>query len=176
MIGQFQFAELQAISYSITREKAPIYTMGSADPRSYSRNKRGIAGSIIWINFDRHAMLALFNKAKGKFCREPALQTRVSYSFGPFPTMQIRYRISGPSAGFSQIFRALLDTRLLAETGDRSYMTKIAIFWLESAPPERSGSVSGTRSGWNARAPDHAGVVASARSSWPGMKVRYQHR
>ena len=32
-------AELQAISYSITREKAPLYTMGSADPRSFSRGK-----------------------------------------------------------------------------------------------------------------------------------------
>jgi hypothetical protein len=37
VIGQFSFAELQAISYAITREKAPIYTMGSADPRAYSR-------------------------------------------------------------------------------------------------------------------------------------------
>jgi hypothetical protein len=37
VIGQFQFAELQAISYSITREKAPVYTMGSADVRAYSR-------------------------------------------------------------------------------------------------------------------------------------------
>jgi hypothetical protein len=67
MIGQFQFAELQAISYSITREKAPVYTMGSADPRAYSRNKRGIAGSLIWINFDRHALLNLFYLAGGTF-------------------------------------------------------------------------------------------------------------
>lgn len=50
--------ELQAISYSITREKAPIYTMGSADPRAFSRGKRGIAGSLIFIVFDRHALLA----------------------------------------------------------------------------------------------------------------------
>ena len=51
----------------MTREKAPIFTMGSADPRSYSRNKRGIAGSLIWINFDRHALLDLFAKAQGRF-------------------------------------------------------------------------------------------------------------
>lgn len=66
-IGQFQFAELQAINYSITREKAPIYTMGSANCLSYSRNKRGIAGGLIWINFDRHSLLNLFKKAQGKF-------------------------------------------------------------------------------------------------------------
>jgi hypothetical protein len=50
-------AELQAISYSITREKAPIYTMGSADPRAFARGKRGIAGTLIFVMFDRHALL-----------------------------------------------------------------------------------------------------------------------
>lgn len=67
VIGQFQFAELQAVSYSVTREKAPIYTMGSPDVRAFSRNKRGIAGSLIWINFDRHALLNVFRKAMGRF-------------------------------------------------------------------------------------------------------------
>ncbi len=33
------FGNLQAISYSVTREKAPIYTMGSPEPRGYSRGK-----------------------------------------------------------------------------------------------------------------------------------------
>ena len=62
-------AELQAISYSITREKAPLYTMGSADPRSFSRGKRGIAGTLIFIVFDRHALLGefgIFQKVKDK--------------------------------------------------------------------------------------------------------------
>ena len=63
VFGGTPFGELQAISYAVTREKAPIYTMGSADPRSYSRNKRGIAGSFVWVNFDRHALLENFRKA-----------------------------------------------------------------------------------------------------------------
>ncbi len=41
--------------------------MGSADVRAYSRNKRGVAGSLIWINFDRHALLNVFRKARGRF-------------------------------------------------------------------------------------------------------------
>jgi hypothetical protein len=41
--------------------------MGSADPRAFFRNKRGIAGSLIWINFDRHALLNVVRKAGGKF-------------------------------------------------------------------------------------------------------------
>ena len=52
--------ELQGISYSVTREKAPIYTMGSADPRSFSRGKRGIAGTLIFTVFDRNALLEIF--------------------------------------------------------------------------------------------------------------------
>jgi hypothetical protein len=55
-------AELQAISYSITREKAPLYTMGSADPRSFSRGKRGIAGTLIFLIFDRHALISTFGQ------------------------------------------------------------------------------------------------------------------
>ena len=66
-IGNLQFAEIQAISYTVTREKAPIYTMGSPDPRAFSRNKRGIAGSLIWVNFDRHALLNVFYQANGQF-------------------------------------------------------------------------------------------------------------
>jgi len=55
--------DLQAISYSVTREKAPLYTMGSPDPRSFSRGKRGIAGSLIFIVFDRHGLLETMNNA-----------------------------------------------------------------------------------------------------------------
>jgi hypothetical protein len=58
VFGVNVIAELQAISHSITREKAPIYTMGSADPRSFSRGKRGIAGTLVFVVFDRHAILS----------------------------------------------------------------------------------------------------------------------
>ena len=32
-----------------------------------ARNKRGIAGSLIWVNFDRHALLDLVYKLGGQF-------------------------------------------------------------------------------------------------------------
>lgn len=47
---------LSGITWSVTREKAPVYTMGSANPRSFSRGKRGIAGSLIFTVFDRPAL------------------------------------------------------------------------------------------------------------------------
>jgi hypothetical protein len=50
-------ASLQGISYSVAREKAPVYTMGSADPRAFARGKRGIAGSMVFIQFDTEPLI-----------------------------------------------------------------------------------------------------------------------
>jgi hypothetical protein len=55
--GSATVGEVQGVSYTVTREKAPLYTMGSANPRSFSRGKRGIAGSLIFLVFDRSALL-----------------------------------------------------------------------------------------------------------------------
>ena len=56
--------EIQAISVQVTREKAGIYTMGSPNPRSFSRGKRGIAGSLIFIQFDRDAVIESLSDLK----------------------------------------------------------------------------------------------------------------
>ncbi|MHA1832152.1 MAG: hypothetical protein ACTSWR_11520 [Candidatus Helarchaeota archaeon] len=48
---------IQGLSYSITREKAPIYSMGRPDPWSFSRGKRGIAGSAVFTVYDRAPLL-----------------------------------------------------------------------------------------------------------------------
>ena len=58
--GGTVIGELQGVSFSVTREKAPLYTMGSADPRSFSRGKRGIAGTLIFTVFDRSALIETF--------------------------------------------------------------------------------------------------------------------
>ena len=57
VFGNRVIGTLQGISWSVTREKAPIYTMGDPDPRAFARGKRGIAGSMVFIQFDRHALL-----------------------------------------------------------------------------------------------------------------------
>ena len=57
VFGSKVIGSMQGISYSVTREKAPIYTMGSPDPRAFSRGKRGIAGSLIFTMFDGNALL-----------------------------------------------------------------------------------------------------------------------
>lgn len=57
VFGHKVIGTLQGISWSVTREKAPIYTMGEVDPRAFARGKRGIAGSLVFIQFDRHSLL-----------------------------------------------------------------------------------------------------------------------
>ena len=56
--------ELSGITFSVTREKAPIYTMGSPNPRSFSRGKRGIAGSLIFTVFDRPALYKMLEQSR----------------------------------------------------------------------------------------------------------------
>jgi hypothetical protein len=56
VIGGEPIGQLQAISYAVQREKAPIYVMGSVDPLSFSRGKRGIAGTIITLMLDQHVL------------------------------------------------------------------------------------------------------------------------
>lgn len=63
VFGEKVIGTLQGISWSITREKAPIYTMGSEDPRAFARGKRGIAGSMVFITFDRAAITGEFFNA-----------------------------------------------------------------------------------------------------------------
>lgn len=55
--GPKVIGELQQISWAVQREKAPVYTLGNADPRSFSRGKRAIAGNCVFAVFDRDALL-----------------------------------------------------------------------------------------------------------------------
>lgn len=55
-IGGVVVGSLSAITWSVTREKAPVFTLGSPNPRSFSRGKRGIAGSMMFTTFDRPAL------------------------------------------------------------------------------------------------------------------------
>lgn len=55
--GGQTIAEMLSLTWSITREKAPNYTMGNPNPRGFSRGKRGIAGSLVMAVFDRNALL-----------------------------------------------------------------------------------------------------------------------
>jgi len=40
-----------------SREVAPVFTMGDANARSFSRGKRSIAGTMVFVQFDRDALM-----------------------------------------------------------------------------------------------------------------------
>jgi len=78
---------LQGISYAIQREKAPTYVMGRVDPLSFSRGKRGIAGTIITLMMDEHMLYkeSAFNTAqvildKDELFADPALLNTINYN------------------------------------------------------------------------------------------------
>jgi hypothetical protein len=81
--------EIQGISYSITREKAPIYVMGSANPQSFSRGKRGIAGSMVFVMFDRDALFNLKQRSLYVAHSDENQVRRNVFGLAPRPADQI---------------------------------------------------------------------------------------
>lgn len=66
--------ELQSISWAIQREKAPVFTLGSADARSFSRGKRGIAGNLSFAVFDQDSLVEAMKRVWDKVA-PPAMFT-----------------------------------------------------------------------------------------------------
>jgi hypothetical protein len=54
-------AEAQTVSMSIFREKAPVRTLGSVYPRSYTRGSRTISGTMIFTIFHQHVLTEILN-------------------------------------------------------------------------------------------------------------------
>ncbi|HHY08873.1 MAG TPA: hypothetical protein GX530_10270 [Corynebacteriales bacterium] len=65
--------ELQQITVSVRREKGPIYTMGSANPRCFARGKRGVAGTLVFTQFHRDALIEEMAKVQKKYYAQPDL-------------------------------------------------------------------------------------------------------
>lgn len=77
--GDTVIGELQAITYSVSREKAPVYTMGSPEPRSFSRGKRGIAGTMVFTVFDRDALIQAVKKKVNRIGSGPNAKANTAY-------------------------------------------------------------------------------------------------
>lgn len=60
LFDDMQVLTLQGIAISITREKVPVYVFGRSRPVSISRGKRGIAGTLQFVLFDRDALSAIY--------------------------------------------------------------------------------------------------------------------
>jgi hypothetical protein len=66
-IGNRRVGSLQALTVSITREVAALYSFSDANPKAFVKGKRGIAGTLVFTQFDRHALLRdVFENMYGK--------------------------------------------------------------------------------------------------------------
>lgn len=63
VVGNMLLGNGGGVSYSITREKAPIFTLGSPSAQSYARGKRGIAGSLSMTVFDRSGFYDIMSRS-----------------------------------------------------------------------------------------------------------------
>ena len=57
VVGDRRLGTLQAVTCSITRETAALYGMGDPNPKAFVQGKRGIAGTLVFTQFDRHALM-----------------------------------------------------------------------------------------------------------------------
>lgn len=91
VIDTVPVGDLNGISYSISREKAPVYTMGSADPRGFSRGKRGIAGSMVFAQFDRQSMHQIIHDGKHFYYRHEYEPTSIMKGLNSAPSYWQNY-------------------------------------------------------------------------------------
>jgi hypothetical protein len=78
-MGGVECGSLQAISVSVSREKMPLYTTGSADPVGFSRGKRGIAGSMVGAVFNQSWLM---HTIRGNSDQTPAESGAVFWASG----------------------------------------------------------------------------------------------
>jgi hypothetical protein len=56
IFGNVEIGNIQGVSWSINREVRPVFVMGDPNALAYSKNKRGVAGSIVMTAFDRSSL------------------------------------------------------------------------------------------------------------------------
>lgn len=102
VFGDTEFGELQMVSYKIDREKAPVYVMGSADPRTVARGKRLISGACVFVVFEQDSLLNAMNSREDL---RPSLSKmeNAAYEPGGMPAGGTRYtpQVIDGNDGFS---------------------------------------------------------------------------
>ena len=63
VFGNLKFADIQMIKYASSRQKAPVYTMGSADLRAIARGPRSINGALIFSHLSKQNLVEKMSEA-----------------------------------------------------------------------------------------------------------------
>lgn len=93
--GGRTIGELLAINWSVTREKAPNYTMGFKNPRGFARGRRGISGSLQFAVFNRNALLDEMRKRDKGRSMEDKVAKFGTYAYTNSETGERTYIESG---------------------------------------------------------------------------------
>ena len=97
MFDNMVLATLSGVASSLTREKVPVYTFGSANARSISRGKRACAGSLQFTLFDRDAFYELFKDPDHMYY---AHADEVNYLTNPVNVSEFKGLYYGASSTF----------------------------------------------------------------------------
>ena len=63
VFGNIKFGDIQMIKYAVSRQKAPIYTMGSADMRAIARGARSINGALVFSHLSTGGLVQAMSEA-----------------------------------------------------------------------------------------------------------------
>lgn len=66
VFGNVKFADLQMLKYAVSRQKVPVYTMGSADLRAIARGPRSINGALVFSHLSTQGLVSEMAKAGNK--------------------------------------------------------------------------------------------------------------
>ena len=127
--------ELQQISYSVTREKALVYTMGSPTPRSFSRGKRGVAGTLIFAVFNRDALLETLRDAYAGSLGYTAAGNELGISLSQEGARDQQVRNLILQAASMQDWNAATEAALYAETETPGFVQMSRVQHLDQLPP-----------------------------------------
>ena len=56
VFGNYKFGSIQMLKYAISREKAPVHTLGNPNARAIARGKRSINGAFVFTMIDRETL------------------------------------------------------------------------------------------------------------------------
>lgn len=125
LIGNKLLGTLQGVTCSITREVAALYSFSDANPKTFVKGKRGIAGTLVFTQYDRHAVLrdifeTAFNKSLGD--TQTFFGTRFAEQFGDIsglaqPAIPTRSFIDNAGSRGVQLGSVNLDPGLASEIG-----------------------------------------------------------
>ena len=63
VFGNIKFGDIQMIKYAVSRQKGPIYTMGSADMRAIARGPRSINGALVFSHLSTGGLVQAMSEA-----------------------------------------------------------------------------------------------------------------